>query len=69
MLKPGPDDLNFSRLSVRLTVVLLSHGYRHVSELSDMSDRELLSLERIGRAEVEEIRAELSRLECEGLCQ
>ncbi len=60
MLKPGPDALNFSPLSVRLTVVLLSHGYRHVSELSDMSDKELL--ERIGPEQVEEIRAELSRL-------
>ena len=63
MSKPAPNDLKFSRLSVRLMVVLLSHGYRSVSELAQMSDKQLLSLERIDRAAVEEIRAELSRLE------
>lgn len=69
MLKPGPNDLYFSRLSLRLTLVLLSHGYQHLSELSRMSDKELLSLERIGRAEVNEIRSELSRLKRDSMLQ
>jgi len=69
MLKPGPNDLNFSRLSVRLTVVLLSQGFQNVSELERMSDKELLSLERIDRADVEKIRAELSRLKHDGMLQ
>lgn len=69
MLKPGPDDLNFSRLSLRVTVVLLSHGYQHVSELSRMSDKELLSLERICPGDLDEIRTELFRLEREGMRQ
>lgn len=69
MVKPGSDDLNFSRLSLRLAVVLLSHGYHRVSELSRMSDKELLSLERIHHGDVEEIRAELSRLGRDELLQ
>lgn len=69
MLKPGPDDLNFSRLSLRLTVVLLCHGYQELSQLSRLSDKELLSLERINPADIAEIRAEISRMEYERMLQ
>ncbi|SOC47124.1 hypothetical protein SAMN05892877_12721 [Rhizobium subbaraonis] len=34
-----------------------------------MTDKELLSLERIRPSDVDQIRAELSRLECEGMVQ
>lgn len=63
MRKRSQDNLAFSGLSVRLTVILLAQGYTHVSELSRVSDKGLLSLDRIGLDDLRVIRAEIARIQ------